>query len=165
MESLSSLNLPIVQYRNKFDPTEQIEADLQLIRKHYHGKIIINDHISLIEYADGIHLGQEDLEAIAVDKREAIDIVREKIGDKILGISTHNIEEIEEANTLAIDYIGLGAYRHTDTKSDASVGGDELLEIAKLSNHPVAIIGGVRLDDKFGEEISYMVVGSGLYDR
>jgi thiamine-phosphate pyrophosphorylase len=165
LESISPLNLPIIQYRNKFDPLNQIEADLQLIRKHYHGKIIINDHISLIDYADGIHLGQEDIEAIAVDRKEAIEIIREKIGDKIVGISTHNIEEVEEANTLAIDYIGLGAYRHTDTKQDANVAGDELLEIAKLSTHPVAIIGGVRLDDKFGDEISYRVVGSGLYDR
>jgi len=70
---------------------------------------------------------------------------------------------VEEANFLNINYIGLGAYRKTDTKSEAKVLGEELLEIAKLSKHKVAIIGGVKLDDKFGDEISYIVVGSGLF--
>ena len=93
----------------------------------------------------------------------AISIVKEKIGDKIFGISTHNKEEVEEANSFNIDYIGLGAYRATDTKSEAKVLGDDIFEIAKLSNHKVAIIGGVKLDDKFGDEIYYSVVGSGLF--
>ena len=63
-----------------------------------------------------------------------------------------------------IDYIGLGAYRSTSTKENVSVGGEALLEIAKLSTHPVGIIGGVRIDDIFGDEISYRVIGSGLYN-
>jgi thiamine-phosphate pyrophosphorylase len=98
------------------------------------------------------------------NKSKAIEIMREKIGSKILGISTHNIDEVKEANNLNIDYIGLGAYRATNTKSEAKVLGDEIFEIAKLSNHKVAIIGGVKLDDKFGDEISYIVIGSGLLE-
>jgi len=64
---------------------------------------------------------------------------------------------------LDIDYIGLGAYRATDTKLEAKVLGDEILEIAKLSKHPVAIIGGVKIDDDFGDNITYKVIGSGLF--
>ncbi len=164
LEQISSLDIPILQYRNKFDSQEEKIIDLKLIRQHYHGKIIINDNIELIEYVDGVHLGQEDISAISEDKEEAIEIIRQKIGSKLLGLSTHNKQEVEEANKLDIDYIGLGAYRSTDTKDDAKVGGDELINIAKLSTHLVGIIGGVRVDDVFGDEISYRVIGSGLYN-
>jgi len=109
-------------------------------------------------------LGQEDIATIASHKEDAIKIIRQRIGTKILGISTHNQQEIEEANQLDIDYIGLGAYRQTTTKKDATIGGQELIEIAKLSKHPVGIIGGVKIDDTFPEHIKYRVIGSGLYE-
>ena len=93
----------------------------------------------------------------------AVAKVREIIGRKQLGLSTHNLEEIEEANTLDLDYIGLGAYRSTQTKSEANVGGKALLEVAKSSKHPVGMIGGVRIEDAFEAPIVYKVIGSGLY--
>ncbi len=164
LEKISLLKIPILQYRNKFQSLQEKKEDLTLIRKYYHGKLIINDSIELIEYADGIHLGQEDIATIAPKKEDAIKIIRQKIGTKILGISTHNKKEIEEANTLNIDYIGLGAYRQTATKEDANVGGESLIKIAKISKHPIGIIGGVRIDDIFPEYITYKVIGSGLYE-
>jgi len=85
------------------------------------------------------------------------------IGRKLLGLSTHNLSEIEEANRLDLDYIGLGAYRLTKTKSEANVGGEALLEAAKYSRHPVGIIGGVQIDDEFEKPILYKVIGSDLY--
>ena len=61
-----------------------------------------------------------------------------------------------------LNYIGLGAYRDTSTKQDiTTVLGEKLDDIAKLSQHYVAAIGGVRLDDKFNN-ITYHVIGSGL---
>ncbi len=90
-------------------------------------------------------------------------MVRQKIGTKILGLSTHDKEEILEANTLDLNYIGLGAYRATDTKSEANVGGQALIEAASYSKHPVGMIGGVRMDDVFASPIVYKVIGSGLY--
>ena len=94
---------------------------------------------------------------------EAVKQIRRKIGRKVLGLSTHNKEEILEANTLNLDYIGLGAYRVTHTKTEANVGGKALIEAAKHSKHPVGMIGGVTLDDVFEESIRYKVIGSGLY--
>ena len=91
--------------------------------------------------------------------------MRERIGGKILGLSTHNREEIEIANTLDLDYIGLGAFRPTSTKEVESIGGEALLEIAKDSRHPVAIIGGVQWEDRFREPIRYKVLGSALFER
>lgn len=156
-------NIPILQYRNKSGSEEEKISDLQMIRKMYHGTLIINDTIELIAYADGLHLGQEDIRKYSPDLEEAVQLVRKKIGTKLLGLSTHNKAEILEANTLDLDYIGLGAFRATDTKSEANVGGKTLLDAAKHSRHPVGIIGGVRLDDSFEKPIIYKVIGSGLY--
>ena len=155
--------IPLLQYRNKSGTKEEKVADLQMIRTLYHGTLIINDAIELIEYADGLHLGQEDIRTYSDDLKEAVELVRNKIGTKLLGLSTHDKTEILEANTLDLDYIGLGAYRATGTKSEANVGGPRLLEAAKHSKHPVGIIGGVRLDDTFEQPILYKVIGSGLY--
>lgn len=157
-------NIPILQYRNKSGTDEEKKSDLLTIRKYYDGKLIINDSIELIAYADGLHIGQEDIRKYNTDLKEAVYLIREKIGDKLLGLSTHDKAEVLEANTLALDYIGLGAYRATDTKSEANVGGKTLLDVAKHSKHPVGIIGGVRLDDSFEEPIMYKVIGSGLYN-
>jgi thiamine-phosphate pyrophosphorylase len=157
-------NIPILQYRNKLASLEEKKEDLEIIRKHYHGTLIINDNIELIAYADGLHLGQEDLRTYSHDLQEAVSLVRQKIGNKLLGLSTHDKTEISEANTLDLDYIGLGAYRATDTKSEANVGGKTLLEASKYSKHPVGIIGGVSMDDLFEAPIVYKVIGSGLYN-
>ena len=133
------------------------------IREQYDGTLIINDSIELIAYADGLHIGQDDIRAYSDDLVEAVKQIRQKIGRKVLGLSTHNKEEILEANSLDLDYIGLGAYRVTPTKSEANVGGKTLIEAAKHSTHPVGMIGGVTLEDVFEEPILYTVIGSGLY--
>ena len=110
-----------------------------------------------------MHIGQEDIRAYSRNLSEAVQTIRQKIGRKKLGLSTHNKEEILEANSLDLDYIGLGAYRATDTKSEANVGGKDLIEAASYSIHPVGMIGGVTVDDEFTEPIRYKVIGSGLY--
>ncbi|MEA2048110.1 MAG: thiamine phosphate synthase [Campylobacterota bacterium] len=155
-------NIPILQYRNKFASLKEKREDLLLIRRYYEGILIINDSIELIDDADGLHIGQDDIRQYSDNLKEAVSLIRQKIGTKFLGLSTHNKEEILEANTLNLDYIGLGAYRATDTKSEANVGGNRLLEASKYSQHPVGIIGGVRMDDLFDAPIVYKVIGSGL---
>lgn len=165
LKYINQLSIPIVQYRNKVSSLHEKKCDLEYIKEHYSGKIIVNDTVELIAYADGIHLGQEDFALYDRDKSKAIKQIRQKVGEKMVGLSTHNEDEVREANLLDIDYIGLGAYRSTRTKSDAAVGGERLIEIAKYSKHPVALIGGVRLDDSFSEQIRYKVLGSDLYSR
>ena len=111
-----------------------------------------------------MHVGQEDLYNINSNFKVAISQLRDKIGNKLLGLSTHNLQEIEVANTLDLNYIGLGAYRPTITKLEAKVVGKDLLNIAKKSKHKVALIGGVTLKDNFNDnpQISYKVIGSNL---
>ncbi len=156
-------HVAMLQYRNKYGSLEEKKSDLFDIRKIYTGILVVNDSIELIDYADGLHIGQEDIRKYSHEPKEAVRLIREKIGSKILGLSTHNKVEILEANELDLNYIGLGAYRATSTKSEATVGGERLLKAAKYSKYPVAIIGGVRLDDSFDAPIVYKVIGSGLY--
>ncbi len=153
----------IIQYRNKNADIQYIKNQLIKIRQLYDGFLIVNDAYELIEYCDGVHLGQEDLRAIDTDIYKAVKILRSVVTeDKILGISTHNEEEVLEANNLDLNYIGLGAFRSTSTKKDIlETLGDELDVIAKKSEHLVAAIGGVKLDDKF-INVTYNVIGSGL---
>jgi thiamine-phosphate pyrophosphorylase len=155
----------IIQYRNKNAPTTFIKKQLIKIRKIFDGFLIVNDSYELIEFCDGIHLGQEDLKNIDRDILKAITKLRSVVGsDKIIGISTHNESEILQANKMDINYVGLGAYRDTSTKKDISVTlGDTLDKIASKSEHFVCAIGGVRKTDKF-QNVTYHVIGSGLLD-
>jgi len=164
-ECLNRWKIPIAQYRDKTGNNEQIASALKTIRRHYRGTLIVNDRLTLYPFADGVHLGQEDLLSIDPDPAQAVEKIRRQIGSSILGLSTHNAEEIQIANSLDVDYIGLGAYRSTQTKSDANVGGNALLKIAQNSRHPVAIIGGVRWEDEFEEPIRWKVLGSALFER
>jgi len=153
----------IIQYRNKDADVSFVKEQLIKIRKIYDGYLIVNDHYELIEFCDGVHVGQEDLKIIDQDINRAVKILRSVVNkDKIIGISTHNEEEVLIANNLDINYIGLGAYRKTNTKKDVSnFLGDNLDVIASKSKHSVGAIGGVTKDDIF-ENVTYHVIGSGL---
>ena len=162
IEIAKSHSAYIIQYRNKTSDIAFIKQQLVKIRKIYDGFLIVNDAYELVEFCDGVHIGQEDLVSIDADISKAVAILRTVIGkDKILGISTHNEQEILLANELDLNYIGLGAYRQTDTKDVGVVLGDKLDAIASKSLHPVAAIGGVKLDDTF-QNVKYHVIGSGL---
>jgi len=163
-QKIESLNISIAQYRNKVGSFDEKRDDLLLIRKFYKGKLIVNDSINLIDYADGLHIGQDDIRLYDSNLDKAINLIRKKIARKLLGLSTHNREEILQANELDLDYIGLGAYRDTKTKFEAKVLGDEALELATLSTHPVGLIGGLKLSDSFNNQISYRVIGGDLYE-
>ena len=159
------LNVKLIQYRDKINNTEIQKNNLIFLKENTQIPIIINDKIDLIDYADGIHLGQEDLDSfVKNNKNLAVKLIRKKIGNKMLGISTHNEVEILEANNLDLDYIGLGAYRDTTTKDVPNKLGDNLPYLAKMSKHPVCAIGGVKIDDRI-TNTSYNVIGSGLYEN
>lgn len=154
----------IIQYRNKTADLETIKKNLIEIRKFWDGFLIINDKYTLAPFCDGVHMGQEDLLAVNPNIEEAIRTIRGTIGsDKLLGISTHTIQEIELANKMDLNYIGLGAYKQTSTKNVTNILGDNLDSLAAFSHHKVAAIGGVRLSDTF-KNAAYLVIGTGLYE-
>ncbi|MFA6143256.1 MAG: thiamine phosphate synthase [Sulfurimonas sp.] len=162
IQKAKKYNAKIIQYRNKNDDIAIIKKDLILLRQLYDGFLIINDYYELIAFCDGVHIGQDDLYSIDSDPKRAIAILKAAIGnDKIIGLSTHNKAEILSANELDINYIGLGAYRATSTKSDAHVLGESLDTLASFSKYPVGAIGGVKISDSF-LHVTYHVIGSGL---
>ena len=156
------LDVKVVQYRDKISSNSIQKENLFYLKENLNIPIIINDKIDLIEFADGLHLGQEDFDKIHNDKKIATKLIRKKIGKKLLGLSTHNEIEILEANDLDLDMIGLGAYRNTSTKDVSTLLGDKISYLAKISKHPVCAIGGVKIEDKI-ENITFNVVGSAIY--
>ncbi len=157
ISTCKALHVEMIQYRDKKGDRQRKLENLQKIKSLCDITLLINDDVDLVEFCDGLHVGQEDLKKISV-----VDI-RKIIGKKVLGVSTHNKEEILRANSLDIDYIGLGAYRATSTKNDASVLKESLSGLARLSFKPVGAIGGVKVDDEI-DGVTYAVVGSDLYE-
>jgi len=157
-------DVKLIQYRDKISPSDLQKNNLLYLKKNLNIPIVINDKIELIEYANGLHLGQEDFLKIHQDKKIAVKLLRAKIKNKLLGLSTHNELEILEANSLDIDMIGLGAYKSTSTKNVSIILGDKISYLAKISKHPVCAIGGVKIDDKI-ENIRFNVVGSAFLDE
>ena len=156
-------DVKIIQYRDKISSIEEQKKNLLYLKSSLNIPIIINDKIELIDFADGLHVGQEDLQAIHKDKKLAVKLIRLKIKDKLLGLSTHNELEILEANELPLDMIGLGAYKTTSTKDVSTILCSKISYLAKISKHPVCAIGGVKIDDVI-ENIRFNVVGSGFYE-
>jgi len=107
-------------------------------------KIIINDRadIALMSEADGVHLGQDDMPPEAA---------RRLLGDgKIIGYSTHSVEQAIDAAKLAVDYIAIGPIFQTDTKTDPDpVVGVESIEAvrAAIGIVPLVAIGGIDLSN------------------
>ena len=102
--------------------------------------LIINDRVdvALAVDADGVHLGQSDMPA---------DIARRLIGeDKILGLSVENEKQLEAAQSLPVDYLGLSAIFPTPTKTNTvyAWGLDGLAKASKYSQLPLVAIGGIN---------------------
>lgn len=157
-------DVKIIQYRDKVSNLNEQKNNLLFLKSNLDIPIIINDKIELIDYADGLHLGQEDFALIHKNKQISTKLIRKKIGNKLLGLSTHNEIEILESNDLDIDMIGLGAYKNTSTKNVQTVLGSRISYLAKMSNYPVCAIGGVKINDII-KNVSFNVVGSGFYEN
>ncbi len=153
----------ILQYRDKVNDFETRRENLLFLKARFGGIVIANDDPNLAMLADGLHVGQEDLLRYGTSPEKAIAKLRTDLGERMLGLSTHNAQEIAEANALPIDYIGLGAYRATRTKDVTNLLGERLSALAAGSRHPVAAIGGVKSDDII-DNIDYLVLGSDLYE-
>ena len=162
-------DISYIQYRDKISTLEIQKQNLNFLTKNTSIPIIINDKLELIEFASGMHMGQDDLKDIKNNIFKISDnilffkLLKKKYPNKIFGLSTHNELEILEANKLPLDYIGLGAYRPTSTKDVSNILGENISYLAQISKHPVGAIGGVKKSDKI-KHITYNVIGSDLYE-
>lgn len=161
-KTAKGLKAKILQYRDKNSTLEEKYSRLMEIKKYWKKTLIINDTIELLPYCDGIHIGQEDLDTLCqkfnLSRYDVIDML--KNSKKIVGLSTHNKEEILEANRLPLSYIGLGAYRPTSTKKTDNILKEKVMDLIKISHFPVAVIGGVKIYDKIPSK--FKVIGSDI---
>ncbi|KAF5084278.1 Thiamine-phosphate synthase [anaerobic digester metagenome] len=131
-----------VQLREKdasFEEFVEQAKEVKEVCKKYNVPFVINDNIevALAVDADGVHVGQSDMETGSV---------REKLGkDKIIGVSTRTVEEALLAQERGADYLGVGAMFQTSTKLDAAdVTFDELKAICGAVKIPIVAIGGIN---------------------
>lgn len=132
----------VLQLRAKSTPFDDLVAagrGLVAIAREYEALLIVNDNPYLAREigADGVHIGQNDVSP---------EIARDIVGDgMIVGLSTHNINQVIKAQKRPVDYIAVGPVFSTSTKSDAepTVGVDVLRWAAQHSTHPVVAIGGI----------------------
>lgn len=104
---------------------------------------IVNDDVELALAidADGVHIGQDDEDAR---------VVREKIGDKILGVSAHNLAEAQAAAAAGADYIGVGPIYPTKSKADAKQAqGPGMIRLLRDNgiDIPIVGIGGITAEN------------------
>lgn len=134
-----------VQLREKeLDEAEFLKEAIALqgICKRYHVPFIVNDNVEIAikAQADGIHVGQHDMEAKDV---------RKQLGNQmILGVSVGNVEQAVAAEQAGADYLGVGAMFYTSTKCDATaVSYDTLKAICSSVSIPVVAIGGIKKEN------------------
>lgn len=134
-----------IQLREKQldDKTFLQEAiEIQKLCKEYHVPFIVNDNVDIAKtmHADGIHVGQSDMEAL--DVRKALG------NDVILGVSAQTVEQAKKAEAHGADYLGVGAVFPTGSKDDADdVSHETLKAICEAVSIPVIAIGGITQDN------------------
>lgn len=127
----------------------------------YKACLIINDYadIALAVDADGVHLGQDDMPLLEA---------RRLMGKRIIGISTHSVQEALEAEQGGADYIGFGSIFPTATKEVGTPKGIEGLRAVKnAAAIPVIAVGGIRPDNVlsvFETGCDGVAVSSGLLE-
>ncbi|WP_042413550.1 thiamine phosphate synthase [Geomicrobium sp. JCM 19038] len=143
MEETLQGGAKMIQYRDKKGSKKQVIENaraLSALAKSYDVPFIMNDHldVALIIDADGVHFGQDD-----VPLTEA----RKLLGpNKLIGISTHSLEEAVRAERGGADYIGVGPVFATATKKDAQqeIGLTLLQEVVEGVAIPTVAIGGIN---------------------
>jgi thiamine-phosphate pyrophosphorylase len=145
-EELIASGCTVLQYRNKSGSARvMLEQARELRRQCRTGvsdpqvRLIMNDRADLCLAAefDGVHVGQEDLSPEAV---------RGIIGaDRWLGVSTHNPEQLREADLTSADYLAIGPVFSTSSKEnpDPVVGLEGVRRARALTRKPLVAIGGI----------------------
>jgi len=135
----------LFQYRNKTASMKEAYAEAVVLRQAAAKAgvlFIVNDRcdLALAVDADGVHLGQGDL---------PLDLARKVMGpDKLIGISTHNSDQVREATAGKPDYLGFGPIFKPGSKQDHDpvVGLEGLRAMRRLTSLPIFAIGGIQID-------------------
>ncbi len=144
-QELAAAGVRLLQYRNKRASARELfecAKRLSSLLIPQGVKFVVNDRADVASAAEasGVHVGQEDLRAEAA---------RSVIGPgKLLGVSTHNLDQFKEAAATTADYIAVGPIFATGTKAnpDPIVGTDFIRKVRPLTDKPIVAIGGITLE-------------------
>jgi thiamine-phosphate pyrophosphorylase len=141
-EELFAGGVSLLQYRNKSGNARQMLEQAGELNRRLGGsvKLIMDDRadICLAAEFDGVHVGQDDLSPAGV---------RKVIGDALwLGVSTHNPEQVKEAEKTSADYIAIGPVFSTTSKAnpDPVIGLEGVRYARALTRKPLVAIGGIN---------------------
>jgi thiamine-phosphate pyrophosphorylase len=143
---LANAGVGLMQYRNKqASARELLDTSLELASLLIPRGIsfIVNDRpdVAVLADASGVHVGQDDL---------APEQARELVGkDRLVGVSTHNLEQFRAAAATSADYIAVGPIFATSSKANPDpVVGTELIRQARgLTGKPIVAVGGITLEN------------------
>jgi len=149
LKRLMEAGARLFQYRNKTAPAREVLQAMQTLAvtaRQENVLFLANDRpdIAWLAWADGVHLGQDDLHVAAA---------RAIVGpDSMVGISTHNLEQFRAAAETDADYIAVGPVFETRSKAkpDPVVGLELIREARRLTRKPIVAIGGITLERAAG---------------
>lgn len=146
-EEFASAGVTLIQYRNKSGSARVMLEQARELRKRLRARVpaphaprlIMNDRadLCLIAEFDGVHVGQDDLSP---------ESVRGIIGpERWLGVSTHNPEQLREADQTSADYLAIGPVFSTSSKDkpDPIIGLEGVRRARSLTRKPLVAIGGI----------------------
>ena len=140
-KELASAGCTLLQYRNKSGHARMMLEQARELKKHvgHSVRLIMNDRadLCLASDFDGVHVGQDDL---------LPESVRKIIGpERWLGVSTHNPEQLREADSTSADYVAIGPVFATSSKDnpDPIVGLEGVRRARELTAKPLVAIGGI----------------------
>jgi thiamine-phosphate pyrophosphorylase len=141
-EAAVKAGVGIIQLRMKHAARAEVLAQAREIRKATAGSrtlFIVNDDPAIAEEsgADGVHVGQDDMPPAEVRAKFP--------GLKIVGLSTHNVSQVEASLEQDVDYIGVGPVFATPTKDvpDPVLGLETMARMIDLAKCPAVAIGGI----------------------
>jgi thiamine-phosphate pyrophosphorylase len=141
VNEFAASGVTLLQYRNKSGNARETLDQARELKRRIGGrvKLVMNDRADLCIAAefDGLHVGQDDLSP---------ETARRIIGpDRILGVSTHNPEQMMEAERTSADYLAIGPVFATSSKvnPDPVVGFEGVLRARALTRKPLVAIGGI----------------------
>ncbi|MFN3681476.1 MAG: thiamine phosphate synthase [Nitrospira sp.] len=146
LKEAAEAGVRLFQYRNKTASMKEAYEEarqLKAVASDYDVTFLVNDRcdLALAVDADGVHVGQDDM---------PYEYARRLMGPhKLIGLSTHNPEQVKEADRLQPNYIGFGPIFEPRSKQnhDPIVGVEGLVTVRSLTTLPLFAIGGITLDN------------------
>jgi thiamine-phosphate pyrophosphorylase len=144
-QELAGAGVRLMQYRHKYAPASEmlkVSKELASTLQPQGITFIVNDRpdVAAMAHASGVHVGQDDL---------GVEATRSLVGEQIIGVSTHNLEQFEKAAGSSADYFAVGPIFATASKEnpDPVVGTELIQRVRGLTDKPIVAIGGIKLEN------------------